>query len=93
MDTALLPAMLGYKDLTDAGLTRRQFDRLIESEEYERIAPGQFLRTGATDDTTAAWMAIGATAVIAFAVVGGVALLAAREVVGRAVPERLRESL
>ncbi len=58
MDTALLPAMLGYKDLTDAGLTRRQFDRLIEAEEYERIAPGQFLRTGATDDTTAAWMAI-----------------------------------
>lgn len=59
MDT-VLPVMLGYKDLADAGLTRRQFERLIEAEEYERIAPGQFLRTGATDDTTAAWMAIAA---------------------------------
>ena len=60
MDAALLPDMLGYKDLADAGLTRRQFERLIETEEYERIAPGQFLRSGATDDTTAAWMAIAA---------------------------------
>lgn len=60
MDAALLPDLLGYKDLADAGLTRRQFERLIETEEYERIAPGQFLRTGATDDTTAAWMAIAA---------------------------------
>lgn len=58
MDAALLPDLLGYKDLADAGLTRRQFERLIETEEYERIAPGQFLRSGATDDTTAAWMAI-----------------------------------
>lgn len=58
MDVALLPDMLGYEDLSDAGLTRRQFERLIEAEEYERIAPGQFLRAGATDDTTAAWMAI-----------------------------------
>ena len=30
MDAALLPDMLGYKDLADAGLTRRQFDRLID---------------------------------------------------------------
>ena len=60
MDAALLPDMLGYKDLADAGLTRRQFERLIDAEEYERIAPGQFLRAGATDDTTAAWMAIAA---------------------------------
>ena len=60
MDAALLPDLLGYKDLADAGLTRRQFDRLIDAEEYERIAPGQFLRAGATDDTTAAWMAIAA---------------------------------
>ena len=52
------PDLLGYKDLADAGLTRRQFERLIETEEYERIAPGQFLLSGATDDTTAAWMAI-----------------------------------
>ncbi len=60
MDAALLPDLLGYRDLADAGLTRRQFERLIKAEEYERIAPGQFLRTGATDDTTAAWMAIAA---------------------------------
>jgi hypothetical protein len=60
MDAALLPDLLGYKDLADAGLTRREFDRLIDAEEYERIAPGQFLRAGATDDTTAAWMAIAA---------------------------------
>lgn len=58
MDAALLPDMLGYKDLAGAGLTRRQFERFLEAEEYERIAPGQFLRAGATDDTTAAWMAI-----------------------------------
>ena len=58
MDAALLPDLLGYKDLAGVGLTRRQFDRLIDAEEYERIAPGQFLRAGATDDTTAVWMAI-----------------------------------
>lgn len=39
---------------------RRQFDRLIAAGEYERIAPGRFLRAGAADDTTAAWMAIAA---------------------------------
>ncbi len=55
-----MPDLLGYKDLAGVGLTRRQFERLIEAEEYERIAPGQFLRTGATDDTTAGWMAIAA---------------------------------
>ncbi len=60
MDAALLPDLLGYKDLPTAGLTRRQFELLIDAEEYERIAPGQFLRAGATDDTTAAWLAIAA---------------------------------
>ncbi|MDN5545896.1 MAG: type IV toxin-antitoxin system AbiEi family antitoxin domain-containing protein [Rhodococcus sp. (in: high G+C Gram-positive bacteria)] len=60
MNAALLPEMLGYKDLANAGITRSQLERLIRSEEYERIAPGQFMRTGATDDTTAAWMAIAA---------------------------------
>lgn len=53
-----MPDMLGYQDLADVGLTRRQLDRLIEAGVYERIAPGQFLRAGLTDDTTAAWMAI-----------------------------------
>lgn len=60
MDTTSLPDLLGYQDLADAGLTRRQLERLIEAEEYERIAPGRFLRAGAADDTTAAWMAIAA---------------------------------
>ncbi len=44
-------------------------------------------------DLTPAWLAIGATALLALLLVGGVALLAARGVVARAVPERLRESL
>lgn len=58
MDTASMPDLLGYRSLAALGLTRRQFDRLIEAGEYERIAPGLFLRAGAADDTTAAWMAI-----------------------------------
>ena len=44
-------------------------------------------------DLTPAWPAIGATALVALLVVGSVALVAARLVVSRAVPERLRESL
>lgn len=36
MDSALLPDMLGYADLADAGFTRRQFERLLEIGEYER---------------------------------------------------------
>lgn len=58
VSSATLPEILGYRDLSGAGLTRRRFEQLIESEVYERIAPGQFLLTGVTDDTTAAWMAI-----------------------------------
>ncbi|MFI5624106.1 hypothetical protein ACIA03_11640 [Nocardioides sp. NPDC051685] len=53
-----MPDLLGYQDLPGAGLTRRQLERMVEAGEYERIAPGRFLRVGATDDTTAAWMAI-----------------------------------
>jgi hypothetical protein len=44
-------------------------------------------------DLTPAWPAIAATALAALAVIGAVALAAARGVVARAVPERLRESL
>lgn len=58
MDTASMPDLLGYRGLAALGLTRRQFDQRIEVGEYERIAPGLFLRAGVTDDTTAAWMAI-----------------------------------
>lgn len=46
-----------------------------------------------TPDLTPVWWVIGATALGALAVVGGVALLAARGIMARAVPERLRESL
>ena len=44
-------------------------------------------------DLTPAWGIIAATALVALVVVGGVALLAARGIMARAVPERLRESL
>lgn len=60
MDVASLPDLLSYQSLGAVGATRRQLDRLIADEEYERIAPGLFLRARTTDDTTAAWMAISA---------------------------------
>lgn len=55
-----LPQVLRYDDLQCHRLTRHRLDRLIEAGEYERIAPGLFLRAGLTDDTTAGWMAIAA---------------------------------
>jgi len=58
MDTATLPDLLGYDDLAAQRLSRHGLDRLIEGGEFERIAPGLFLRSGLADDTTAAWMAI-----------------------------------
>lgn len=60
MDIATLPDLLSYDDLGAQGLTRHGLDRLIESGEFERVAPGLFLRSGLTDDTTAAWIAIAA---------------------------------
>ncbi len=60
MDIATLPDLLSYDELAAQGLTRHGLDRLIESGEFERIAPGLFLRSGLTDDTTAAWIAIAA---------------------------------
>lgn len=59
MNTTALPALLRYDDLAGLSLTRHGLNRLIQSGEYERIAPGLFLRTGLADDTTAAWMAVG----------------------------------
>lgn len=55
-----MPDLLGYDTLADHGLTRHGLDRLLESGEFERIAPGLFLRAGIADDTTAAWIAIAA---------------------------------
>ncbi len=60
MDIATLPDRLSYGDLSSQGLTRHRLDQLIESGEFERIAPGLFLRSGLADDTTAAWIAIAA---------------------------------
>ncbi len=58
VETATLPDLLGYDDLAARSLTRYGLERLIDSGEFERIAPGLFLRSGHTDDTTAAWIAI-----------------------------------
>lgn len=60
MDIAMLPDLLSYADLESQGLTRHGLDRLMKSGEFERIAPGFFLRSGLADDTTAAWIAIAA---------------------------------
>jgi len=57
---AALPALLRYHDLPGLGLTRHRFDQMLATGEYERIAPGTFLRAEGVDDTTAAWMAIAA---------------------------------
>ncbi len=54
------PTMLRYESLADHGLTRHRFRALLGAGEYERIAPGLFLRAGEADDTTAAWIAIAA---------------------------------
>ena len=60
MGIATLPDLLSYDDLAAQGLTRHSLGRLIEAGEFERVAPGLFLRSGLTDDTTAAWIAIAA---------------------------------
>jgi hypothetical protein len=57
MSAATLPDLLRYRDLAPHGLTRHRFDQLIHDKEYERIAPGVFLRAGTVDDTTAGWIA------------------------------------
>lgn len=58
MEYTALPDLLCADDLPEHGLTRYGLDRLLTSGEFERIAPGLFLRSGITDDTTAAWIAI-----------------------------------
>jgi len=60
MDATTLPDLLGYDDLASLDLTRHGLDRLIESGDFGRIAPGLFLRAGLADDTTAAWIAVAA---------------------------------
>lgn len=60
MDIVTLPDLLSYGELAAQGISRHGLGRLIESGEFERIAPGLFLRSGLADDTTAAWIAIAA---------------------------------
>lgn len=57
MHIATLPDLMRYRDLDTQGLTRYRFDQMIDDGEFERVAPGLFLRVGITDDTTAAWVA------------------------------------
>lgn len=57
MSLSALPDMVQYPDLAAFGLTRHRFDQMVEAEEYERVAPGLFLRGGTVDDTTAGWIA------------------------------------
>ena len=58
MGLMTLPDLLSYENFTTHGLTRHGLDQLIDSGEFDRIAPGLFLRSGLADDTTAAWVAI-----------------------------------
>lgn len=58
MDTTSLPEFVRYQDLATHGISRYRFDQMVANGAYERIAPGLFLRSGTTDDTTAVWMAI-----------------------------------
>ncbi len=58
--TIALPDLLRYHDLGEWGLSRHRLDRLLQAGDYERIAPGFFVRAHSIDDTTAAWMAVAA---------------------------------
>lgn len=60
MSATVLPDLVSYRDVARCGLSRHRFDQLLKEGEYERIAPGQFLRADSVDDTTAGWMAIAA---------------------------------
>ena len=55
-----LPEVVRYRDLADLGVTRYQFEDLLNDGHYERFAPGAFIKSGAVDDTTGTWMAIAA---------------------------------
>jgi len=58
MKNESLPDLLSYRELAAHDLTRHGLAQLIESDQFEKVAPGLFLRTGTADDTTAAWIAI-----------------------------------
>jgi len=52
-----LPDFLAYGDLSRHGLSRHGLEQLVAQAEFERVAPGAFIRTGLTADTTAALIA------------------------------------
>jgi len=54
-----LPLLARYSALPP-GWTRHRLERFVRAGEYERVAPGVFVRTGEIDDTTAAWIGIAA---------------------------------
>lgn len=58
MSATPTPDLLELSELPALGLSRRRLTGLLDEGAYERIGPGQYLRAGAADDTTAAWMAI-----------------------------------
>lgn len=57
MTADMLPDRVVYGDLPCRGVTRHVLERFVAEGSFERIAPGVFLRSGLTDDTTAAWIA------------------------------------
>jgi hypothetical protein len=59
-DAGALPAVLGYQSLAEFGVSRHRFGQIVADGLYERVAPGVFVQTELTDDTTATWMAIAA---------------------------------
>ena len=52
-----LPDFLAYGDLSRHGLSLHGLEQLVAQAEFERVAPGAFIRTGLTADTTAALIA------------------------------------
>ncbi len=52
------PVLIRLGELEEKGVSRRMLQNLIAAGEYERVAPGAYVRTNAVDDTTASWMAV-----------------------------------
>lgn len=57
--TAKTPVLVRPGSTPDDGTpSRRAVERLAAAGDYERIAPGAYVPTGAVDDTIAAWLAL-----------------------------------
>jgi len=54
------PELVSYADLKNLGVSRYALEQAVQTRSYERVSPGVFRRTGAADDTTAAWTAVAA---------------------------------